>query len=75
MAPPAAALTFGLDKEGADHTILVFDSAAAYPDVELIRAKFQEITKHLLDRCRVPFDQAIKDAGSPRATSSTSSRW
>jgi molecular chaperone DnaK len=32
-------------------------------EVELSRAKFQEITKHLLDRCRVPFDQAIKDAG------------
>jgi molecular chaperone DnaK len=32
-------------------------------EVELTRAKFQEITKALLDRCRVPFEQAIKDAG------------
>jgi molecular chaperone DnaK len=32
-------------------------------EVELTRAKFQEITKHLLDRCKVPFEQAIKDAG------------
>jgi molecular chaperone DnaK len=32
-------------------------------EVELTRAKFQEITKPLLDRCRIPFEQAIKDAG------------
>ena len=27
------------------------------------RAKFNELTSHLVDRCRKPFDQAIKDAG------------
>jgi molecular chaperone DnaK len=32
-------------------------------EVELTRAKFQELTKHLLDRCKIPFEQAIKDAG------------
>jgi molecular chaperone DnaK len=32
-------------------------------EVELTRAKFQEITKPLVDRCRIPFEQAIKDAG------------
>ena len=32
-------------------------------EVELTRAKFQELTKDLLDRCRTPFEQAIKDAG------------
>jgi molecular chaperone DnaK len=32
-------------------------------EVELTRAKFQEITKSLLDRCKIPFEQAIKDAG------------
>ncbi|HLG67013.1 MAG TPA: molecular chaperone DnaK [Acidimicrobiales bacterium] len=32
-------------------------------DVKLTRAKFQEMTADLVERCRGPFDQAIKDAG------------
>jgi molecular chaperone DnaK len=32
-------------------------------DEQLSRAKFQEMTSDLLDRCKVPFEQAIKDAG------------
>jgi molecular chaperone DnaK len=32
-------------------------------DVQLTRAKFQEMTADLVDRCKVPFEQAIKDAG------------
>ncbi len=32
-------------------------------ETELTRAKFQELTKDLTDRCRSPFEQAIKDAG------------
>jgi len=32
-------------------------------DEQLTRAKFQELTSDLLERCRVPFEQAIKDAG------------
>jgi molecular chaperone DnaK len=32
-------------------------------DEQLTRAKFQEITSDLLERCRIPFEQAIKDAG------------
>jgi molecular chaperone DnaK len=32
-------------------------------DESLSRAKFQEMTADLLERCRVPFEQAIKDAG------------
>ncbi|MCC5951101.1 MAG: molecular chaperone DnaK [Acidimicrobiia bacterium] len=32
-------------------------------DEKLTRAKFQELTSDLLDRCRTPFEQAIKDAG------------
>jgi molecular chaperone DnaK len=32
-------------------------------DYDLSRAKFQEMTAPLLERCRVPFEQAIKDAG------------
>jgi len=32
-------------------------------DETLTRAKFQEMTSDLIERCRVPFEQAIKDAG------------
>ena len=32
-------------------------------DESLSRAKFQELTADLLERCRTPFEQAIKDAG------------
>ncbi len=32
-------------------------------DVSLTRAKFQELTADLVERCRKPFEQAIKDAG------------
>jgi len=32
-------------------------------DEQLTRAKFQELTADLLERCKVPFEAAIKDAG------------
>ncbi|MEV4416225.1 molecular chaperone DnaK [Catellatospora sp. NPDC049609] len=32
-------------------------------DVTLTRAEFQRMTQDLLDRCRAPFESAIKDAG------------
>ena len=32
-------------------------------DEALSRSKFQEMTADLIERCRVPFEQAIKDAG------------
>jgi molecular chaperone DnaK len=32
-------------------------------DEGLSRAKFQEMTADLIERCRVPFEQALKDAG------------
>ena len=32
-------------------------------DYQLTRAKFQELTADLVERCRTPFEQAIKDAG------------
>jgi molecular chaperone DnaK len=32
-------------------------------DYQLTRAKFQELTVDLLERCKSPFEQAIKDAG------------
>jgi molecular chaperone DnaK len=35
-------------------------------DETLSRAKFQEMTADLIERCRVPFEQAIKDAGLTR---------
>ena len=40
-------------------------------DESLSRAKFQEMTADLIERCRMPFEQALKDAGVPRATSTT----
>jgi molecular chaperone DnaK len=36
-------------------------------DVQLSRAKFQELTAHLVEKCRSPFEQAIKDAGLTKA--------
>jgi molecular chaperone DnaK len=39
------------------------DGNPVHLDETLTRAKFQEITSDLLERCRVPFEQAIKDAG------------
>ena len=36
-------------------------------DVSLTRAKFQEMTAGLLDRCKGPFEAAIKDAGLTKA--------
>ncbi len=32
-------------------------------DMTLTRSKFQELTEDLLERCRVPFEQALADAG------------
>ncbi|MEZ5323415.1 MAG: molecular chaperone DnaK [Microthrixaceae bacterium] len=39
------------------------DSGPLHLDETLSRSKFQEITEDLLNRCRVPFEQALKDAG------------
>jgi molecular chaperone DnaK len=36
-------------------------------DVQLTRAEFQKLTQDLLDRCKAPFHNAIKDAGIPLA--------
>ena len=36
-------------------------------DMQLTRAEFQKLTQSLLDRCKGPFSQAIKDAGVPLA--------
>ena len=39
------------------------DAGPLHLDYSLSRAKFQEMTAGLLDRCRKPFESAIKDAG------------
>ncbi len=36
-------------------------------DMSLTRARFQEMTRDLLEACRGPFEQAIKDAGLDRS--------
>ena len=39
------------------------DAGPLHMDYSLSRSKFQELTSDLLERCRKPFEQAIKDAG------------
>ncbi len=43
--------------------ITATSEGAKHLDVKLARAKFQEMTADLVEACRGPFDQAIKDAG------------
>jgi len=43
--------------------ITATDAGPLHMDYELSRAKFQELTSDLLDRCRKPFEQALSDAG------------
>jgi len=43
--------------------ITATDSGPLHLDYTLTRAKFQDMTAALLDRCRGPFESAIKDAG------------
>ena len=43
--------------------ITATDSGPLHLDYSLTRAKFQELTADLLERCKKPFEQAIKDAG------------
>ncbi|HRW38391.1 MAG TPA: molecular chaperone DnaK, partial [Aquihabitans sp.] len=43
--------------------ITATDAGPLHLDMNLTRAKFQELTADLLNRCRVPFEQAISDAG------------
>jgi molecular chaperone DnaK len=39
------------------------DSGPLHLDMTLTRAKFQEMTSDLIDRCKKPFEQALTDAG------------
>ncbi len=43
------------------------DSGALHLDQTLSRAKFQEMTSDLLERCKGPFEQALSDAGLSRS--------
>jgi molecular chaperone DnaK len=43
--------------------ITATDSGPKHLDLKLTRAKFQELTQDLVDKCKEPFEQAIKDAG------------
>ena len=43
--------------------ITATNSGPIHLDYKLSRAKFQSLTSDLLDRCKTPFNQAIKDAG------------
>jgi molecular chaperone DnaK len=43
--------------------ITASSSGPLHLDMNLSRAEFQRMTQDLLDRCREPFNQAIKDAG------------
>ena len=43
--------------------ITATDAGPLHMNYELSRAKFQDLTSDLLDRCRKPFEQALSDAG------------
>jgi molecular chaperone DnaK len=43
--------------------ITATDAGPLHLDYNLTRAKFQEMTSDLIERCRVPFEQALSDAG------------
>jgi len=43
--------------------ITATDAGPLHLDYTLSRAKFQELTEDLIERCKIPFEQAIKDAG------------
>jgi len=43
--------------------ITASDAGPLHLDVKLTRARFQELTADLVDACRQPFEQAMKDAG------------
>jgi molecular chaperone DnaK len=43
--------------------ITATDAGPLHLDFELSRSKFQELTADLVERCKGPFNQAVKDAG------------
>src|SRR4029077_14320301 len=47
--------------------ITATDTGPKHLDLKLTRARFQELTADLVDACRGPFEQAIKDAGLSKA--------
>ena len=56
--------------------ITATENGPLHLDESLTRAKFQEMTADLLERCRKPFEQAITDAGAHQRPDSTRHpRW
>ncbi|MDQ4096458.1 MAG: molecular chaperone DnaK, partial [Actinomycetota bacterium] len=47
--------------------ITATQSGPLHLDYKLTRAKFQEMTADLVDACKGPFEQALKDGGVPKA--------
>jgi molecular chaperone DnaK len=47
--------------------ITATQSGPLHLDYKLTRAKFQEMTSDLVDACKGPFEQALKDAGLPKS--------
>jgi molecular chaperone DnaK len=47
--------------------ITATQSGPLHLDYKLTRAKFQEMTADLVDGCKGPFEQALKDAGLPKS--------
>ncbi|MGQ0744752.1 MAG: molecular chaperone DnaK [Acidimicrobiales bacterium] len=47
--------------------ITATDAGPLHLDLKLTRAEFQDLTADLVEACRGPFEQAIKDAGFTRA--------
>ena len=45
--------------------ITASDEGPLHLEVKITRAEFQKMTSDLLERCKGPFQQAIKDAGVP----------
>ncbi len=43
--------------------ITATDAGPLHLDYNLSRAKFEDLTSDLLQRCKIPFEQALKDAG------------
>jgi molecular chaperone DnaK len=43
--------------------ITATSSGPKHLDMKVTRAKFNDLTKHLIERCRKPVEQALKDAG------------
>ena len=67
-------MSLGLASPAAEHNIYAVQTSISLPfitatadgpkhiETNLSRAKFEELASDLLDRCRIPVEQALKDA-------------